>query len=108
MLGDGAGVLVLEEYEHARKRGARIYCELVGFGMSGRCLPHDRAARERRGRAALHGERLKDAGINPDEVEYVNAHGTSTPLGDLAETLAMKRAFGDHACKARGQFAPSR
>ena len=95
VLGEGAGVLVLEEYEHAKKRGARIYCELAGFGM-GADAYHMTAPNvdgpKRSMRAAL-----RNAGINPDQVQYMNAHGTSTPLGDVNETNATKLAFGDHA-----------
>jgi len=97
VLGEGAGVLVLEEYEHARKRGARIYAELAGFGM-GADAYHMTAPNvdgpKRSMRAAL-----RNAGINADAVQYLNAHGTSTPLGDLNETNAIKLAFGDHAKK---------
>ena len=95
VLGEGAGVLVLEEYEHAKKRGAKIYCELAGFGM-GADAYHMTAPNvdgpKRSMRAAL-----RNAGLNPDAVQYMNAHGTSTPLGDINETNAIKLAFGDHA-----------
>lgn len=95
VLGEGAGVLVLEEYEHAKKRGAKIYGELAGYGMSSDAY-HITAPDldgPRRGILAA----LRNGGINPDEVHYVNAHGTSTPLGDKNETQALKAAFGDHA-----------
>ncbi|MDN3920930.1 beta-ketoacyl-ACP synthase II [Roseateles violae] len=95
VLGEGGGVLVLEEYEHALKRGAKIYCELAGFGM-GADAYHMTAPNvdgpKRSMRAAL-----RNAGINPDQVQYMNAHGTSTPLGDVNETNAIKLAFGEHA-----------
>ena len=97
VLGEGSGVLVLEEYEYAKKRGARIYAELAGFGM-GADAYHMTAPNvdgpKRAMKAALH-----NAGINADAVQYLNAHGTSTPLGDLNETNAIKLAFGDHAGK---------
>ncbi len=99
VMGDGAGAVVLEEYEAARKRGARIYAELIGFGMSGDAF-HITAPPEDGAGARLSMENsLRDAGINPDEVQHVNAHATSTPLGDVAETTAMKNAFGAHAAK---------
>ncbi len=97
VLGDGAGVVVLEEYQHARQRGARIYAELIGFGMSSDAYhmtlpPEDGDGARRCMRNALH-----DAGLNPEAVDYINAHGTSTQAGDRAESDAVKAAFGDHA-----------
>jgi 3-oxoacyl-[acyl-carrier-protein] synthase II len=98
-MGDGAGAVVLEEYEHARARGAPIHAELIGFGMSGDAF-HITAPPDDGAGARLSMENsLRDAGINPDEVQHVNAHATSTPLGDVAETVALKNAFGDHARK---------
>jgi 3-oxoacyl-[acyl-carrier-protein] synthase II len=97
VLGDGGGAVVLEEYEHARKRGARIYAELAGFGMSADA--HHITAPPEDGNGARRSMEiaLKDAGVNASEVQYLNAHATSTPLGDKAETAAMKAAFGAHA-----------
>ena len=99
VLGEGAGVVVLEEFEHAKKRGARIYCELVGFGMSGDAYHMTSPSEGGEGAARCMRNALHNGGINPDAVQYVNAHGTSTPQGDKAETNAAKLAFGDHARK---------
>ena len=97
VLGEGAGVLVLEEYEHAKKRGAKIYAELAGFGMGADAF-HMTAPNVDGPKRAMKAA-LRNAGINADDVQYLNAHGTSTPLGDLNETNAIKLAFGDHAKK---------
>jgi 3-oxoacyl-[acyl-carrier-protein] synthase II len=97
VLGEGAGMMVLEEYEHAKARGARIYAELAGFGMSADA-GHITAPSMDGPRRAMQSA-LKNAGVNADEVQYLNAHGTSTPLGDINETQAIKAAFGDHASR---------
>jgi 3-oxoacyl-[acyl-carrier-protein] synthase II len=99
VLGDGAGCVVLEEYEHARARGANIYGELAGFGMSADAHHITAPPEDGEGARQCMVNALRDGGVNPDEVGYINAHGTSTPLGDKAETLAVKRAFGAHAYK---------
>ena len=97
VLGEGAGVMVLEEYERAKKRGAKIYAELAGFGMSGDAY-HMTAPNVDGPRRSMQAA-LRDAGVNPTDVQYLNAHGTSTPLGDVNESNAVKLAFGDHARK---------
>jgi 3-oxoacyl-[acyl-carrier-protein] synthase II len=99
VIGEGAGVLVLEEYEHAKRRGAKIYCELAGFGMSADAYHMTSPSESGEGAARCMRNAMKNAGINADEVDYVNAHGTSTPAGDVAETQAVKGYFGDRAKK---------
>ena len=97
VLGEGAGVMVVEEYEHAKARGARIYAEIVGFGMSGDAYHITTPTVDGPRRSMVNA--LKNAGLNPDQIDFLNAHGTSTPLGDKNETDAVKAAFGDHAYK---------
>lgn len=99
ILGEGAGVMVLEEYEHAKARGARIYCELVGYGKSADANHMTAPVEDGSGAARCMNNAFRNAGINADQVDYINAHGTSTPLGDLAETKAVKLALGDHASR---------
>lgn len=99
ILGDGAGVIVLESYEHAKRRGAKIYAELIGFGMSADASHITTPHPEGLGASIAMDNALVDAGINPNQVQYINAHGTSTPLGDELEVLAIKRSFGEHAYK---------
>jgi len=95
-LGDGAGVLILEEYEHAKKRGAKIYAELAGFGLNGDAYHMTLPVADGSGAARCMNLALKDANLNPTDVNFVNAHGTSTPAGDIAETNALKLALGNH------------
>jgi 3-oxoacyl-[acyl-carrier-protein] synthase II len=99
VLSDGGGAVLLEELEHAKKRGAKIYAELVGFGMSGDAHHITAPPEDGEGARLAMVNALRDAALNPADVQYINAHATSTPLGDKAETQAMKRAFGAHAGK---------
>ena len=97
VLGEGAGAVVLEEYEHARARGARIYCELAGYGVSADAFHMTAPSEDGDGAFRSMRNALRDASLDATSVDYVNAHGTSTPLGDIAETVAVKRALGEHA-----------
>jgi 3-oxoacyl-[acyl-carrier-protein] synthase II len=99
VLGEGAGVVVLEEYEHAKARGAKIYAELAGYGMSSDAYHVTAPAEDGEGAARSMVNALRNGRTALDEIDYINAHGTSTPLGDIAETLAVKRCFGDHAAR---------
>lgn len=99
VLGDGAGILILEEYEHAKRRNAKIYGELIGYGLSSDAYHMTAPSENGEGAARCMSNALRNAKINPDQVDYINAHGTSTPAGDKAETMAIKHAFQDHAYK---------
>jgi 3-oxoacyl-[acyl-carrier-protein] synthase II len=99
IIGEGAGVVILEELEHARRRGAPIYAEIVGYGLSGDAYHMTAPSEDGDGGRRVMDMAIRKAGIRPDEVDYINAHGTSTPYNDKLETLAIKRTFGDHAYK---------
>jgi 3-oxoacyl-[acyl-carrier-protein] synthase II len=97
VIGEGSGVIILEELEHARRRGAPIYCEIVGYGMTGDAYHISAPCEDGDGAMRVMNRTLKDAGVEPSAVDYVNVHGTSTPQGDKVEIVALKRVFGDHA-----------
>jgi 3-oxoacyl-[acyl-carrier-protein] synthase II len=98
-MGEGAGVIILEEYEHAKKRGAKIYCELAGYGLTADAYHMSAPMPGGEGAARCMAMAMKHAKLNPEDVDYINAHGTSTPIGDICETKAVKHAFGEHAKK---------
>jgi 3-oxoacyl-[acyl-carrier-protein] synthase II len=99
IMGEGAGIVILEEYESAKARGAKIYAEVVGYGMTGDAYHLTAPAPGGEGGARSMKMALRNAGITPEQVDYINAHGTSTPIGDMYETMAIKSIFGDHAKK---------
>ncbi len=99
VMGEGAGVLVVEELEHARARGAKILCEVVGYGLSGDAYHISAPSEDGDGPSRVMANAIKDGGLQPTDVQYINAHGTSTPVGDKIETLAIKTVFGEHAYK---------
>jgi len=99
VIGEGSGIVLVEELEHARRRGAKIYCELVGYGMSGDAYHISAPCEDGDGAIRVMRATLEDAGVAPESVDYVNVHGTSTPRGDVVETIAAKAVFGEHARK---------
>lgn len=99
VIGEGAGILILEELEFAKARGAKIMAEIIGYGMSGDANHITQPSEDGDGGCRVMQNAMKDAKIRPDQVDYINAHGTSTPIGDKLETIAIKRAFGEHAKK---------
>ena len=97
VMGEGAGAIILEEYEHAKKRGAKIYCELAGYGLTADAYHMSAPLPGGEGASRCMGMAMKHAKVNPEDIDYINAHGTSTPVGDICETKAVKHAFGEHA-----------